>query len=314
MKFLFAFFLLASQLAFAQQKPEVVFRIPEKDLIPEGIAYDPVQKEFYLGSIQKKKIVRITSDGKVSDLIPSNGSGLIEVLGMKVQNQKLWVCNNSPEYDSVERISSVHIFDLKTRKVWKRYTLKDGKRHLFNDVVITSGGVGYVTDSEGRGIYRISTNADTVETFIPPGTIAYPNGIALTPDEQKIIVCTGGGMGIISIDLQSKKIQSVAHEKFLLIGMDGLYRFNNSLIAIQNVTFPESILELKCNADFTAVEKIIPRAVNIPEFDSPTTGVIVDNYLYFIANSQLLQIIGNKGQIKKPAELKETLIMRLKMD
>jgi sugar lactone lactonase YvrE len=60
--------LFVSYSLFAQPpKPEVAFIVPEKDLIPEGIAYDPADKTCYLGSIYKKKVVRITAKGDISD-------------------------------------------------------------------------------------------------------------------------------------------------------------------------------------------------------------------------------------------------------
>src|SRR4051812_9537514 len=63
---------------------EVAFTINEKDLIPEGIAYDPAQKEFYVGSILKRKIVRIDSSGRASDFTSEGQDGLFKVLGMTV--------------------------------------------------------------------------------------------------------------------------------------------------------------------------------------------------------------------------------------
>ena len=62
----------------ADGRSEIAFRLPERDLIPEGICYDPEDDVFYLGSIRKSKILKISRDGEVScDL-----SGFIEVVLM----------------------------------------------------------------------------------------------------------------------------------------------------------------------------------------------------------------------------------------
>lgn len=37
-------------------KSEIACSIDEKDLIPEGIAYDPQTQSFFLGSIYKKRL------------------------------------------------------------------------------------------------------------------------------------------------------------------------------------------------------------------------------------------------------------------
>ena len=47
---------------------QIVFSIPEKDLIPEGITYDPVDETFYLGSVEKCKIIRINKQGKIVNI------------------------------------------------------------------------------------------------------------------------------------------------------------------------------------------------------------------------------------------------------
>jgi DNA-binding beta-propeller fold protein YncE len=297
--------------ASSQPKAEVAFRIPERDLIPEGIAYDPVDKNFFLGSIQKSKVIRIALSGKITDFVTD---GLLNVLGMKVHGRKLWVCNNTPEHDTTTFISNLHIFDLPTGKLFKKYTLNDGTKHLFNDVVISSAGTGYVTDSNGGAIYVVKQDSDTLEALVSRGGIRYPNGIALTPDEKKLVVSTGSGLGIVLIDIATRAITPLQSERFLLIGFDGLYRSKNSLIGIQNVTYPEAILEIRCNDTFTAVTEIRPKAISLPEFDTPTTGVLVGDYLYFIANSQLMQVTGGGGKIKDPAALKETVIMRVKVE
>ena len=43
------------QAAAADHRSELAFRIPERDLFPEGIAYDPVSDTFFLGSVRKRK-------------------------------------------------------------------------------------------------------------------------------------------------------------------------------------------------------------------------------------------------------------------
>lgn len=286
MRILFVAIIVAlTQAVFGQSKPVVMFRIPEKDLIPEGITYDPVSKDFFVGSTRKNKIVRITSRGNVSDFKPSVDAGMLSVLGMTVKDQKLWVCHNSPEYDSTNFVSLVHIFDLRSGVIARKFVLSDGKKHLFNDVVVASNGVAYVTDSDGGGVYKLDPSSDTVEAFLQPGTLRYPNGITFSPDEKRLFVTTGSGLGIVSVDIESRAVKPVQNDRYLLIGNDGLYRYKQSLIAVQNVTYPESILEYRCNDTFTAITAVAPKAILIPEFDTPTTGVVVGDDFYFIANS-----------------------------
>src|SRR6476619_5910763 len=59
----------------------VAFRIPEKGMVPEVIAYDAKTRAVFVGSIRKRKIVRVTPDGKASDFVSSGREGLRGVLG-----------------------------------------------------------------------------------------------------------------------------------------------------------------------------------------------------------------------------------------
>jgi hypothetical protein len=298
----------------AQQKPQLVVSIFENDLIPEGIAFDEKSKNLFVSSINKNKIVVFTGEGFIEDFVASGKDGLKQVLGMKAHNGQLWACNNTPEHDTTYREANVHVYDLATKKLAKRITISDGSKHLFNDLYIMRNGDAYVSDSDGAGIYLIKNGSTKAEPFIKGGTIPYPNGITATADEKKIIVSTGGGQGIVSIDIITKEIKSIGHTKYLLIGADGLYRYNNKLIAVQNVTFPEGIIEMQLSTDNTSITEIKHLLVGIPEFDTPTTGVIAGDEFYFIANSQLTQIIGGGGKIKNPEKLKNTVIMKIKLN
>ena len=297
-------------------QPKIAYRIDEKDIIPEGIAFDPSTKQFFLSSIHKSKIVSITQEGKVSDFVPSGAFGLKQVLGMKVLDGVLWACNNTADYDTIskDRGAKIHLFETKTGNHLKTFTLNDGSKHIFNDLVFTTNGDAYITDSDGGAIYLIRKNGDTIEEFIKPTTLAYPNGLIISKDGKKLLVSTGSAQGVVSIDLLSKEIKPIPHEKFMFFGIDGLYRYKQSWIGIQNVVFPESIVKIETSADETSISKMRVLVADHPQFDSPTTGVIVGDDFYFIANSQLMQIIGNKGVIKKPAELKQTLIMKIALN
>jgi hypothetical protein len=298
----------------AQKKPQIVAVVKEKDIIPEGIAYDEKSKTIFLSSIHKNKILLISPEGFIDDFVSTGKDGIKQVLGMKVRDGQLWACNNTAEEDTVNREANLHVYDLASKKLIKRITIKDGTKHLFNDLYITRNGDAYVTDSDGAGIYLIKNGSDKAEPFIKGGTIPYPNGITATADEKKIIVSTGGGQGIVSIDLATKEIKSITHAHYFIIGADGLYRYKNKLISVQNVTFPEGIVEMELSDDNKTITNIKHLVVGIPEFDTPTTGVIVGDEFYFIANSQLFQLIGNKGRIKNPEKLRETTIMKISLN
>ena len=61
----------------------VAFRLGDPELIPEGIAYDPKQDRFFIGSVAQKKIVSANRKGEVKNF-SGPGDNLDCVLGLFV--------------------------------------------------------------------------------------------------------------------------------------------------------------------------------------------------------------------------------------
>lgn len=294
----------------SQSNPEHVFTIKEKDFIAEGIAYNPADKSFYVGSIHKNKIVKISSTGVVTDFVSTGADNIGQVLGMQINvaKQELWVCNIEGE-DLAGGKSAVHQYNLKTGKLIRAYVYQaEGEKHLFNDASFVNDTL-YVSDSEFGAIYKINPAKDKPELLIKSNQFQYANGITAIPNTKNVVVSTMNGL--MMVNTSTKEITPVPFSGYYIVGIDGLYFYDNSLIAIQNVTFPVSINRFSLNAAKNAIEKGELLAVNHPDFQVPTTGAIAGDWFYFIANSQLNNY--EKGKIENPAILQEVKIMRLKL-
>lgn len=310
MKKLICFLFFLPLLSVAQQKPELAFTIHEKDFIPEGIAYNAVDKSFYVGSIHKRKIVKITSHGVVSDFVKSNQDSIGMVIGLRIDeaNQHLWVCNNEGE-GIVGGKAFVHQYDLSSGKLLMRYVIQGvGETHFFNDAVLANGQV-YVSDSEFGTVYKIDPSKKSIELFYNANKLYYPNGITAIPDPNRLVVSAGSGL--VTIDLSTKEVSSIPFGKYYIVGVDGLYYHNNTLLGIQNVTYPVSINQYYLNEKKDTITHADLLAVNDPAFDVPTTGAIVGDWFFFIANSHLSNY--DKGTIKNPDLLQEVRIMKVKL-
>lgn len=305
--FLFITFLFFSTVSFSQ-KVEIAFRIPEKDLIAEGITYDPASKSFFVGSILKKKIVKIDAQKKINDFISSGQEGIGEVLGMKVTNGKLWACSNSPAHEP-GRQAMVHEFDLTSGKLVKKwiFPFEEGS-HLFNDLAITKEGEVFLTDSDFGAVYHVSSQLDKPELWSKDSRLRDSNGIVLLADGSVVV----SAMGFLKIDTKTKEVAPLPFGAYFTLGVDGMSLYKQSLIGIQNVSFPVSINQYYLDPSLSKVEKARVILTDHPQFDIPTTGVVVDDWFYFIANSQLFNF--EKGKVKDPSKLQEVLIMRVKLD
>jgi hypothetical protein len=310
MRNLFTLIFLLPLFAVAQSSPEHVFTIKEKDFIAEGIAYNPVDKSFYVGSIHKKKIVKISSTGAVSDFVSTGSGNIGQVLGIhiNVDKQELWACNNEGS-GIVGGRAAVHRYDLRTGKLIRSYVYqKEGETHLFNDATLVNDTL-YVSDTEFGGLYKINPANEKPELFIKTDQLQYANGITTIPNTNKIIVSAINGL--TSVNTATKEITIIPFSGYYVIGIDGLYFYKNSFIGIQNVTFPVSINRFYLNANNDAIEKGELLSANHSAFQVPTTGALAGDWFYFIANSQLDNY--EKGKIENPAKLEEVKIMRVKL-
>jgi sugar lactone lactonase YvrE len=281
----------------AQEKSQLAFTINEPQLIPEGLAYNSRTKTFYVGSTYLRKIISIDEKGAARNFTNEIQDGMRGVLGMRVDEKRgvLWAISShaglampikNNDRDCIG-CSEVFKYNLDTGKLIKKYVLKSQPdKHFLNDLTVKSNGDVYITDTIHGAIYFISATADEVTEFIKFGEKSYPNGIDLSPDEKHLFVALDGKISVI--DLRSKKITDLATPgKTKVGGIDGLYFYKNSLIAIQPFDAGQTIVRYYLNEKHDAIIKTETIEASHKLINQPTTGTIVGNDFYYLANSQL---------------------------
>ncbi|HEY0170032.1 MAG TPA: SMP-30/gluconolactonase/LRE family protein [Pyrinomonadaceae bacterium] len=292
------------------------FTLAERDLIAEGIAYDPAERVFYVGSIHRRKVVSVDARGAVRDFTGEGQDGLWGVLGMRVDAARrvLWVNSMAgPEAGEARGSSGVFKYDLKTGRLIKKYLLPNKPRtHLLNDVALNSRGDAFITDSEEGSVRVVRAARDELETLVAAGTFIYPNGVTLSPDERRLYVADFTS-GLSVVDVESGAVKAVEYTEGVTVhGADGLYFYRDSLVAIQNVRGPGRVVRLFLNREGDRVERErVVEAFN-PLFEIPTTGVLVGDELFYIANSQLRKM-NDAGVIPPGTKLDEVHVLRAKL-
>ncbi|REJ78740.1 MAG: hypothetical protein DWQ47_04650 [Acidobacteria bacterium] len=295
----------------------ISFSLPEKDLLPENVAYDPVEETFYVGSTRKGKIVRF-KDGEHSVFATREEHGLWQVIGMKVDAKRrlLWVCSSSGEnlvgHSKGEPAKGgLFKFDLKTGRLLKKFVLEEpGKSHFFNDLVVSSKGDVYATHMfDEAAIYRISAGKDELELFLKPERFAAPNGIALSSDEKLLFIAHR--FGVKTLNTKTKEFLNLQYpEDVTMKGIDGIYFHDNSLIAIHS----DAKLVRRYPLDETLGHVVRGETLESghPLLDNPTTGVIVGNWFHYIANSQFGRFSEN-GELLPYERLVQPVILRVRI-
>ena len=302
-------------------RSSVAFRLA-KDLIPENVAWDPKSGAFFVGSMYKAKIIRVSAEGAVSDFVPSRRDGLLGVLGMKVDpvRRELWAAvgnfgERPPmafEDPSTLGRGGLFCFNVDTGALigawWGPGTADE--QVLFNDLVITRTGDVYVTAGL-KGIWRLQRGSESIEPFLePPGS--FFNGIAIAPDGSTLFAASHFE-GVMKIDVATKKTALLDLPPGVALGgIDGLYMHDDSLIAIQNGTDPIRVIRAWLDPERTRVTRFVVLEQEHPETDIPLTGTIVGDHLYYVGRSQLRAFDGRT--IWPDEKLKDSTILKLPLE
>lgn len=276
---------------------EVAFRGPA-GVNPESIAYDPRDKGFFLGSSQRK-IVKWLPNGIARDFASGPEAGLWMVLGIKLDAKRrvLWAnsCNlgaggaMSPLDPESVGSGAIFRFHADTGKLLSKDIIgTKEKPACVNDLTIGPGGEAYVTfgpELRGGSILRVDTSGGKVETFYQPDANFLGNGIAIDEAGKKLYVADSL-RGVLAIDIQSRQGKLLpAPEHVAMNTIDGLYVHRGTLVAIQNHPAITRVARFRLDSGRTAVTAVETLERNHPDFTLPTTGVIVGDTLYFVANT-----------------------------
>jgi hypothetical protein len=286
----------------------VAFRLTDPKLIPEGIAYDPKQDRFFIGSVAQRKIVNANRKGEVKDF-SGREDNLDSVLGLfvDVAQELLYAVSTNGFLDEAQkqRRNAVVRYDLKKALLINRYDAPDANQ--LNDLTIATDGTIYATDSASGTLFRKTPGEKTLTPFGAKGAVPGANGITLGADGSLYVAIS---TGIATIDLSSGTPTRLPQpDTGVTGGCDGLYWHRGDLIGIQNVTNPGRVIRIVLADQGTRISGVtVLQSHHHPEFAEPTTGAIADDALYVIANSYVGHFQPN-GSLKDPRQLKPTAIV-----
>jgi sugar lactone lactonase YvrE len=258
-------------------RARVAFTVPETDLFPEGLAFDGDKRVFYLSSEYHNKIVKVDANHDVSDFVSPDRYQLSPVGGLRVDpvDHTLWAATDSAEFVHVD--ANGQLLD--------RFSAPDPGPHILNDLVVRrSSRDVYVTDTRAHLVYRFDRQARTFAPLTFHRPLFYPNGIALSPDERLLFVADL--MGVIVVDLRTGNTHDVRPDRSdTLAGIDGLYWHENGLIGVQYGTGAYRVMRWRLSRDTrrAVASEVLEYRTDLVSF--PTTGAIVADDFYFIANT-----------------------------
>jgi len=248
--------------------------------------------EILLGSVREKKIVKVATDGTISDWLETPYA----VLGMKADFERgfLWATTAAlPEMLGFEQSDNGNsiVLQINLERAEIIQGISYDEASTIGDLVLDSENRLWLSNSMTPFISRNGT--DTTNYLGAFNCLQFDlsdayfslQGLTLTDDERFLYV-SDYVKGIFRIDITETDFDDVfAPETMLMKGIDGLYYYKNSLIAIHNGTKPYRIMQYFLNETGLNIES--ERVINRggASLSEPTLGQVKDGYFYYLANS-----------------------------
>lgn len=274
---------------------EIAARMVDRDTLAEGVAWDQTSASLLVGSVHRRQVIRIAADGRRSVLAPAKGDVLDAVLGIAVDPQRrvLWACTAAlPEmrgFTARDKARTALVeLDLATGRILRRLALPavPERQSNCNDVAVGPGGRVAVADAGGGVVLTLEPGGAALRPLTSQGRFGSPQGLAFSADGVRLFVADYG-RGLRAVDPVSGTVTPIAAPAgATLIGIDGLVRFGDDLIAIRNGLSPHAVLRIVLAAGVPRAESVVVLAANLPEFAEPTLGTVAGDAFVFVSNAQ----------------------------
>ena len=285
----------------------VAIELEDNLLLPEGMAYDAPSDSFFVGSVAKHKIVRVSPGNEVTDFAVN----LDSVLGIAVDAPRrvLYAVSTSTLTSEGRKNprNSIVAYETDSRNLKRRVEVPNAVQ--LNDVAVAPGGRVFTTDSGIGAVYEI-TAQNTARTLVEPRVLPGANGLAASPDAKHLYVAHNTGIAVI--DLDSGAMRQLANDtRENVSAIDGLYQWHGQLIGVQNVTTPGRVILITLSADgnrIARVQTMLSHHHN--RLDEPTTGAPTDHGFFLLAATGVGHY-NDEGKIDKANDVPKPTIVRV---
>ncbi len=263
------------------------FTLPEHDLFPESIAFDPVSECYFLSSLGQSRIIRIKKDGSYEDFVATSDEGLLSSVGMKVDARRraLWVCYGRYSLHANQDLpaeTGLLEYDLEKGTLTHRWSFPQASSyHIFNDLALGAGGEVYATTTLIGKVYKVTPKSRVIEPILKLKPGGHNNGITLDPKGNYLFLTID--RSISRLNLTSGELTGLKMPRGEGMGVDGLYFYEGSLVAVMPRF--NRVVRYFLDESLTTVELAKTLIQGHADFAYPTTGVIVGNKLVLVATS-----------------------------
>jgi hypothetical protein len=286
----------------------VTFELEDRELIPEGIAFDAPSHSFFVGSIAKGKILRVGDDGTVAEF----ASRLDAILGIAVDapRRKLYAVSTTAltEEGRKQRRNAILVYDVDSRNLLRRVEVPAAMQ--LNDVTIARGGRVFTSDSGSGAVYEIPSEG-AARAIVPANQVRGSNGIAVSADAKRLYIAHSTGLAMVGIDGADGVTRVANKTRETVAAIDGLYEWQGQLIGVQNITNPGRVILMTLSSDgasITRVQTLLSHHHNV--LDEPTTGAVNERGFHLLAATGVGHY-NDRGTLDNPETLPKPTVVRI---
>jgi sugar lactone lactonase YvrE len=309
------------QLAVLRQpliRSTTALEVPDRSLVPAGIAVDPATGDTYIGSTRRRKIVRCGRDGRVTDFVGEGQDGLLAVASLLLDSGRRTLFASTATAPHMVGFqekapwgAGVMAFDLKTgRLLRKAFLAPDGRHHFLNALAQDGAGNLFVSDSAEPGIYRLAPGASVLESVLPDHLFDSTQGLAFAEDDGVLYVADWTD-GLWALDIRSRTRRRLPGPPDVWLGgLDGLTRVSAGFVSVQIGVRPARVVLLRLDAARKSVASVDLLEMARPDYSGPVQGVMDGGDFLYIANSHL-DLIDPKSGAFAEEKARPVTILRL---
>lgn len=269
---------------------------------PEGLDVDVRSGAMLVTSIASGRIIEVSATGAWRDVFAVGTEPRAGVFGVAVDTACacLWVTTaphprrlatmraQASPGAGIEQVADRDAALLKVRRsdgaTVQRFVLGDGTG-MPGELAVSPRGDVLVSDGVRGVMYRLAAGGDSLEE-IRHSLLRSPQGIALRAD-GRVAWIADWSRGLLHWDLATDQITAVTvADAGALRGLDGLRRYGEWLIAVQNGTSPARVLGLRLSSDGLTVQRVEVLDELRSWQGEPTVGAVQGRSFVFVATSQ----------------------------
>ena len=262
------------------------YTLPGAVVYPEGVAYQPQNDSFFVGSTTDGTIFRgnVETGSEAEVFLEPGSDGRETAVGMKVDALgRLFIAGGDT--------GQAFVYDTSSGDLLKVLETPSTEATFINDVTVTPDGSAYFTDSMRPVLFRASSSGTAVGDVEPwldlEGTaVEYGegfnlNGITATEDGRYLVTVQSNTGKLFRIDAQSQEVVEIDLGGESLENGDGILLDGQTLYVVRNrqgLIFPVELSE-----DFTSGD--VGEGFTSSSLAYPTTIAKHDDHL-LVVNSQ----------------------------